>query len=80
MDGLTLRMSSRVYSSGDSPPCMQENCLSMIAISGREAATDELNTHLVDAHGEIVHRFEPEREVVNQMPALMVPMKEGGRV
>ena len=56
------------------------NCLSMIAVSGREAATDGLNTHLVDAHQEIVLGFEPEREVVNQTPALMVPMKEGGRV
>ena len=33
--GITLRMSSIVCSSGDSPPCMQRNCLFMIAASGR---------------------------------------------
>lgn len=33
---LTLRKSSRVFSSGDKPPWMQRNCLFMIAAKGRE--------------------------------------------
>ena len=31
----TTRMSSRVLSSGDNPPCMHKNCLFMIAASGK---------------------------------------------
>ena len=42
----------------------------MIAVSGKEAVTDGLDTHLVDAHQEIVLGFEPDREVVNQTLAL----------
>src|SRR6266404_2231703 len=33
--GLTLRMSSIVCNSGDSPPCTHKNCLFMIAARGR---------------------------------------------
>ena len=31
----TARKSSRVLSSGESPPCMQRNCLFMMAARGR---------------------------------------------
>ena len=84
---LTARRSSRVFNSGESPPCMQRNCLFMMAARG-SAQKDSMQASYTRSEylclpsnlsgnnsfmwPKINHTFQFEREVVGQMAAFVI--------